>query len=57
MKFNNEKSWSTGENFGVENEDPKGYGEYPAGGSNLKVADTGYYLVIVSCTLSADKNL
>ena len=55
MKFNNEKSWSAGENFGVENEDPKGYGEYPAGGSNLKVADTGYYLVIVSCTLSADK--
>ena len=38
MKFNNEKSWSAGENFGVENEDPKGYGEYPAGGSNLKVA-------------------
>ena len=55
MKFNNEKSWSTGDNFGAENEDPKGYGEYPAGGSNLKVADTGYYLVIVSCTLSADK--
>ena len=31
--------WSAGENFGVENEDPKGYGEYPAGGSNLKVSD------------------
>lgn len=49
------RGWSTGDNFGAENEDPKGYGEYPAGGSNLKVADTGYYLVIVSCTLSADK--
>lgn len=56
IKFNNETSSDTGDNFGVENEDPKGYGEYPSGGSNLKVADEGYYLVIVSCSLSADKS-
>lgn len=55
MKFNNEKSWDTGDNFGVENGDSKGYGEYPGGKANLKVTDGGYYLVIVSCTLSADK--
>ena len=27
----------------VENADPKGYGEYPAGGSNLKVCVFLYY--------------
>lgn len=55
MKFNHERSWDTGENFGAENEDPKGFGEYKTGGSNLVVDHEGYYMIIVSCTLSADK--
>ena len=55
VKFNNEMSWDTGDNFGAENEEPKGYGEYPAGGANLVISTSGYYQIVVICTLSADK--
>ncbi len=55
VKFNNELSWDAGENFGVETGDAKGFGEYPAGGSNLKVENAGYYQILVKCVLSADK--
>lgn len=55
VKFNNEMSWSTGNNFGVEKDEPKGYGEYPAGGSNLVVNKSAYYQIVVVCELSADK--
>lgn len=55
LKFNYERSWNTGENFGVPNEDPRGYGDYETGGSNLKIATAGYYQVVITCTLSEDK--
>ena len=55
MKFNHERSWDTGENFGAENSDQKGFGEYPAGGANLTVDHDGYYMITVICSLSADK--
>lgn len=55
VKFNNELSWSAGDNFGAETADPKGFGEYAAGGSNLKVENEGYYQILVKCVLSADK--
>lgn len=55
VKFNHEMSWSTGDNFGVEGKEPKGYGEYAAGGENLVANKSGFYQIVVSCTLSADK--
>ncbi len=54
IKFNSALDWN-GDQFGAENEDPRGYGEYAAGGENLVIATTGYYLVWIQCSLSADK--
>lgn len=54
FKFNHVKSWDDGDNFGAESEDMREYGEVPVGGSNIKVKNTGYYQVLVTCTLSAD---
>lgn len=53
IKFNDKSGW--GGDFGVENTDPKGYGDYAIGGSNLTIATAGFYHVIVTCTLSEDK--
>lgn len=55
FKFNNDKDWN-GNEFGAENEDPRGYGEVPVGGSNIKVQNAGFYQVLVTCSLSADKS-
>lgn len=55
LKFNSELSWDKGDNFGIDSNDPKDYGEYNGGSANLKVKNSGYHLVLVTCTLSDDK--
>lgn len=54
IKFNSARAWN-GDEFGAINEDALGYGEYPTGGSNLKIAESGFYQVRIVCSLSADK--
>lgn len=54
IKFNNAMSWD-GNDFGAPNEDAVGFGTYDGGKSNLKIKDTGFYLVIVTASLSEDK--
>lgn len=53
FKFNYAKSWD-GNDFGAENEDLRGYGEVPAGSSNVKVENAGYYQILITCTVSQD---
>lgn len=55
LTFNNELSWDNGDNFGIDAEDAKDYGEYNGGSKNLTVKNSGYHLVVVTCTLSDDK--
>ena len=54
IKFSSVMAWA-GEDFGTESEDAIGFGDYAAGGNNIKIAESGYYLAVVKCTLSADK--
>lgn len=56
FKFNNERSWDSGDAFGAADDTARGMGEVPVGGSNVKVKDAGFYMVLVSCSLSADKS-
>ena len=54
IKFSSAMDW-VGEDFGTESGDAIGFGDYKAGGNNIKIAQSGYYLTVVKCTLSADK--
>lgn len=55
FKFNNERSWN-GNEFGAADESEREMGEVAVGKSNIKVKNAGYYLVLVTCSLSADKS-
>lgn len=55
FKFNNERSWN-GNEFGAADESEREMGEVAVGKSNVKVKNAGYYLVLVTCSLSADKS-
>ena len=56
FKFNHERSWDSGDNFGAADGGEKEMGEVAVGSSNVKVKNAGYYLVLVTCSLSADKS-
>lgn len=54
IKFSSTMAWD-GNDFGTSEEGALGYGSYNAGGNNIKIASSGFYLVWVHSTLSADK--
>lgn len=56
FKFNNERSWESGDAFGAADNSAHAMGEIPAGGANVKVKDAGFYMVLVTCSLSEDKS-
>lgn len=55
FKFNKERAWN-GDEFGAADGGEREMGEVPVGGANVKVKNAGFYLVVVTCTLSADKS-
>ena len=54
LKFNSNRDWDGGE-FGATNGEPCDYGEHATGGSNMNIAEAGFYQVAIVCTLSEDK--
>ena len=54
LKFNSARDWN-GDQFGAESSAAIGYGDYATGESDITIANSGFYLVWVQCSLSADK--
>lgn len=54
LKFNRTMDWD-GNEFGAASEDANEFGLVAEGKENLKVKNAGYYLIIITSTLSDDK--
>lgn len=52
IKFSPVKDWAG--DFGSADQNAHGYGSVAVGGNNLKIANAGFYQIVITCTLSAD---